>query len=82
MRTIATGFLLGYVVVGLLIAPSLLWAMRVTPDYSTGVAMVLERTGVSGAIDLAGQELVVLQNQISEQVAADLDRLMLRHRQN
>jgi hypothetical protein len=46
MRTVATGFFLGYLVVAFLIAPPLLWVLHMTPDYVSGVVLVLDRSGV------------------------------------
>jgi hypothetical protein len=82
MRTTATGFLIAYVVVGLFIMPSLLWAVHATPNYMGGVAMVLESTGVSRTLEWSGQELVTLRDRLSQEVTADFDKLMGQRRRN
>lgn len=53
MRNAAAGFLLGYLVVALMIAPSVLWATQVTHSYGDGVVLVLNRTGVLGQMKRA-----------------------------
>jgi hypothetical protein len=40
------GFILGYLAVALLVAPTALWVLHVTPSYASGVVVVLDRTGV------------------------------------
>ena len=52
MRTTATGFLISYVVVGLFITPLLLWAVHVTPNYTSGVAMVQDLLNDVGGLML------------------------------
>jgi hypothetical protein len=49
MRNTATGFLLGYAAVGLLIAPALLCVLGVTPSYTGGIEMAIKRMDVVGA---------------------------------
>lgn len=46
MRTVATGFFLGYLTVALLAAPTILCALHVTSSYGDGVVVVLDRGGV------------------------------------
>lgn len=65
MRTAATGFFLGYLAVGLLIAPVVLCALQVTPNYASGVAMVLDREGVSATVDRTAQQLVELRDRMN-----------------
>ena len=82
MRTTAAGFILGYLVVGIVLAPSLLWAMRVTPSYLSGVAMVLDRSGVSGTAAQTAHQLLELRNRVMLELAADLDRLIFQRPPN
>ena len=46
MRNVVAGFFLGYLVVALMIAPSVLWATQATHGYGDSVVLVLNRTGV------------------------------------
>ena len=46
MRTVFAGFLLGYMMVSYMIAPMVLWALQVVPSYTSGVVMVMDRSGV------------------------------------
>jgi hypothetical protein len=50
MRNAAAGFVLGYLVIALLIAPPVLWATQATRSYGDGVVLVLTRTGVLGSM--------------------------------
>ncbi len=64
MRTVATGFLLGYLTISLLIAPTMLWALDVAPTYSKGVVMVLDRSGVLGPMRDAVDRAVVARDNV------------------
>jgi hypothetical protein len=82
MRTVTTGFLLGYLVVGFLIAPSVLCALNLVPNYASGVTVVLERTGVSRAIKQSGQQLVEIRDRANQKLAAKIDRLIFQRPPN
>jgi hypothetical protein len=69
MRTAATGFLLGYLTIALVIAPALLCALDITPSYSDGVRVVLNRTGVSPAIQRYGTDAEDLRDRFAERIA-------------
>ncbi|HEX3399749.1 MAG TPA: hypothetical protein VHT74_05430 [Acetobacteraceae bacterium] len=56
MRSVAAGFALGYLVIAFLLAPAMLWAFKVTPSYTGGVVMVLDRSGI----------LIPLKNQVDQ----------------
>lgn len=69
MRAAAAGFLLGYLTIALVIAPALLCALDVTPSYSNGVRIVLDRTGVSPVIQRYGADAENLRDRFAQQVA-------------
>jgi hypothetical protein len=56
MRTAATGFCLGYLLIALLIAPSLMWVLGVAPSYAAGVTLVLDRSGVLEPLQQAARQ--------------------------
>ncbi len=58
MRTAAAGFVLGYLVIALLIAPTLLCALGAAPSYPDGVAMVLNRSGVLEPLQRGAKQAV------------------------
>jgi len=69
MRTAATGFLLGYLTIALLIAPALLCALEVSPTYSDGVTTVLSRTGVLKVMHRYGNEAETMRDQAARSVS-------------
>jgi hypothetical protein len=79
MRTAATGFFLGYVVVALLIAPTLLCAFGATSDYSAAVVTVLSRTGVLEATRRGAREAVEIRDHVELVVNDFLDRRIGPH---
>lgn len=78
MRTAATGFFLGYFVIAILIAPSLLWVLHVTPDYASGVIVVLDRTGVLGPVQKGAQQVVDLRDRVRAEFATYVERAISR----
>lgn len=56
MRTTATGFLLGYAAVALLIAPAVLCVLGVTPSYTGGIVMAMKRMDVVGLSERPAQQ--------------------------
>lgn len=78
MRTVATGFVLGYFLVAILIVPSLLWGLQMTPTYTGGVLMVLDRTGVLGPAEDIAQQVVDLRDRVRAEVVAYVERAISR----
>ena len=56
MRTAATGFCLGYLLIALLIAPSLMYVLGVASSYPAGVTMVLDRSGILEPLQRAARQ--------------------------
>ena len=76
MRNAATGFILGYAVVALLIAPMLVWTCGVARSYADGVGIVLNRMdmlrplqrGVRQAVEFGDHTMSVVDDFLNRQV--------------
>ena len=76
MRTAAAGFVLGYLVIALLIAPSLLCALGAAPSYPVGVAMVLNRSGVLEPLQRGARQAVEIRDHVMSVVDDYLSQRM------
>jgi hypothetical protein len=76
MRTAATGFVLGYLVIALLIAPSLLCVLGGAPSYPVGVAMVLNRSGVLEPLQRGARQAVEIRDHVMSVVDDYLSQQM------
>jgi hypothetical protein len=77
MRTAAAGFVLGYLVIALLIAPSLLCALGAAPSYPDGVAMVLNRSGVLEPLQRGAKQAVEIRDHVMSVVDDYLSHRLL-----
>jgi hypothetical protein len=82
MRTVATGFVLGYFVIAILFVPAVMWGLQMTPTYTSGVLVVLDRTGVLGPVEDAAQQVVELRDRMRAELTAYIEKAFSRSIRN
>jgi hypothetical protein len=82
MRTVATGFVLGYFVIAILVVPALLWGLQMTPTYSSGILVVLDRTGVLGPVEDTAKQVVDLRDRMRAELTAYVEKAISRRISN
>lgn len=82
MRTVATGFVLGYFVIAILIVPALMWGLQMTPTYTSGILVVLDRTGVLGPVEDTAQQVVDLRDRMRAELTAYVEKAISRRISN
>ena len=77
MRSAATGFILGYVVIAFLIAPLIVYASGAAHDYTDGVVIVLDRTGMTEAWQRGARQAVEFRDHAMRALDDFLDRQVM-----
>ncbi|MEJ0018574.1 MAG: hypothetical protein WDN25_18845 [Acetobacteraceae bacterium] len=79
MRTIFGGFILGYLMIALVIAPAVMCALNVTPSYRTGVVTVLERSGVLQPVRDSAREAAQFRDRMLTRLSDFVDSKLTPH---
>ncbi len=58
MRTAASGFILGFAVISFLIVPLILYASGAARDYTGGLVIVMDQTGMLGLLQRGARQSV------------------------
>lgn len=64
--------------IAILIVPSLMWALQMTPNSTSGMLVVLDRIGVLGPVEKSAQQVVDLRDRMRAELATYVERAISR----